>query len=395
MDLLFKNALLADGSRKDILTGNGKIIEISKGLTHKTTVDCEPYLLLTGMVDVHVHFRDPGFPQKETAETGTKAALRGGVTSIIDMPNTYPTCTTLETLSEKKYIYAQKAYCNYGFHFGADAQDNSVIVSQAESFCSLKIFLNESTGRMLVTDDSLLNKFFASTKFISVHAEGEAVDKAIYFAKKHDNILYLCHISLEEEIIAIKKAKSQKLNVYAELTPHHVLFNETQQTKFLTMKPLLRSPRDQEKILEALDDGFIDTWGTDHAPHLLSEKESEITYGIEGIEFALENLLTLAKKMNWKADKVQKLYSSMPAEIFRIKNKGLLREGADADFVLVDLEKEYTVTEQDIVSKAGWSPYTGLFMHAKVMHTYIRGAPAYQDGIFKKSPFIKELSYER
>ncbi len=389
---LFKKALLSNHKIQDILVNNGQVVDVQDHIDNNShdIVNCDGRLLLSGMTDSHVHFRDPGFPQKEDASTGTKAALRGGVTSIIDMPNTSPLCVTPEELQHKKSIYQQNAYCNYGFHFGGDARDNSNNLPTPSEYASLKIFLNESTGHMLVTDDNVLDRLFQSSKFISVHAEGDAVDKAIYFAKKHNNTLYLCHISQQEEVQLIVKAKAQNLNIFAEVCPHHVVFNSSQTTNLLTMKPQLRSKRDQECMLEALDRGIIDTWGTDHAPHLISEKEAQLTYGIPSIEFSLEILLTLAKDMNWSYQKVEELYSKTPRNIFQIQNN-------TADFVLIDQAQDYVIQDSDIVSKCGWSPYVGYHAKSKIQSTYIGGEEVYnaQTQTFKKSSYIKELNYDR
>lgn len=396
---LFKNALLSDQSYKDILVHKGTIQEINSFINTsvKNTIDCEGRLLLSGMIDVHVHFRDPGFPQKEDATSGTKAAIRGGVTTIIDMPNTSPLCVGAQELADKRTIYQEKAYANYGFHFGGDARDNSSILNQINNIASLKIFLNESTGHMLVTDDKILDRLFANSSYISVHAEGDAVDKAIYYAKKHRNILYLCHISQAEELQLIQQAKSQNLPIFAEVCPHHVLFNTTDETDKLIMKPRLRTPRDQEALLKALDSGLIDTWGTDHAPHLLSEKEAQLTYGIPSIEFSLELLLTLAKEMNWSYQKVEQLYSSRPRNIFKIAQKGAIVPSYDADFVLIDPNTSYHIKEKDIVSKCAWSPYVGRLLNTKIHSTYIGGEEVYnaETKKFNKSNYIKELNYER
>ena len=396
---IFKNALLSTNQVQDILVDKGTIQLISSHIDSPTDhiIDCEGRLLLSGMIDAHVHFRDPGFPQKEDALSGTKAALRGGVTSILDMPNTLPLCISAEELAHKKSIYKQNTYANYGFHFGGDARDNSLQLPHPSQYAALKIFLNESTGYMLVTDDKVLDNLFAKSHYIAVHAEGEAVEKAIYFAKKHHNTLYLCHISQAEELQIIKQAKDQKLPIFAEVCPHHILFNEKDTTKLLTMKPGLRTKRDQDMLLEALDSGLINTWGTDHAPHLISEKEAQLTYGIPVIEFSLELLLTLAKQMNWSYQKIESLYSSMPQNIFSIIKKGKITQGYDADFVLVEQDTSYTIQEKDIISKCGWSPYVGRQVTSKIHSTYIGGEEVYNahSQEFKKSRYIKELSYDR
>lgn len=396
--ILFKNALLADGSYQDILVEEGKIKNLSKNLTIDNTevIDCQGRLLLSGMIDPHVHFRDPGLTHKEDAESGSKAAIRGGVTSIIDMPNTIPLCTTVEELNKKREIYHHKSFCNYGFHFGADARDNIKDIINAKNFASLKIFLNESTGHMLIKDDTLLEKMFQSSRFIAVHAEGDAVDKAIYFANKYQNILYLCHISQQEELTYIKKAKENNKNIFAEVCPHHILFNKSNETSLLTMKPQLRTKKDQEALLEALDSGLIDTWGTDHAPHLEEEKKSGLVYGIEGIEFALEILLTLAKEMQWSHQKVQQLYSDNIKKIFNIRNKNLVI-GDDADFVIIDLNHGYEIQHSDIISKCSWSPYIGYKTTSQIHSTYIGGEMVYAKKTqeFIRSKYTKELYYDR
>ncbi|MGL4393836.1 MAG: dihydroorotase [Brevinema sp.] len=395
--ICFKNARLANKEIVDILVENGKIIEIAPRISMQTeTIDCEGRLLLSGMIDSHVHFRDPGFPHKEDATSGSKCALRGGVTSFLDMPNTKPLCTSPEELAHKKSIYREHSYANFGFHFGGDARDNSEHLADPKEYAALKIFLNESTGHMLIEDDLVLDKLFAKAKYIAVHAEGDAVDKAIYFAKKHRNILYLCHISQQEEVQIIQKAKSDKLPVFAEVCPHHILFNTSQETDLLTMKPRLRSERDQKAMLEALDRGIIDTWGTDHAPHLIEEKKAQLTYGIPALEFALEILLTLAKEMSWSYEKVQSLYSSMPAHIFQIQHKGKISVGYDADFVLIE-DEGYTISHKDVISKCAWTPYEGYKTTAQIHSTYIGGDLVYRRDTneFFLSKYTKELSYDK
>ncbi len=393
--IVFKNALLSDGRNTDILVKDGKIVEIGRDLTADRVVNCEGRLLLSGMIDSHVHFREPGLTQKEDAESGTKAALRGGVTSIIDMPNTAPLCVTPLELQNKKDIYRRKAFSNYGFHFGGDARDNSANLPPAGSYAALKIFLNESTGHMLITDDEVLENLFRAAPLIAVHAEGDAVDKAVYYAEKYGNTLYLCHISLEEELKLIRRAKERGLPVYAEACPHHVLFDRSMESELLVMKPGLRSARDRELMLEAVDSGLIDTWGTDHAPHLISEKQSALTYGIPAVEFALEILMTLAKQNSWGFNRVESLYSSTPAHIFGIKNKGAVEVGKDADFVLVDYDRPYTISQKDAVSKCGWTPYEGFRAESSIHSVYIGGETVYDGNQFYKSPYAGELEYDR
>ena len=254
--------------------------------------------------------------------------------------------------------------------------------------------MNESTGLMLIEDEQLLEQFFKMAPVISVHAEGEAVDQALFWAKKYGTRLYLCHISQEEELISIKKAKQSNPEIFAEACPHHVLFNSSHADEFLCMKPPLRGKRDQEKLIEAIAEGVIDTWGTDHAPHLAEEKSQATTYGVPGLEFALEILLTLSKDLSLGIKKAEELYSHHPAGIFSLKGKGMLGFDYDADFTIIE-EQPYEISKSDVISKAGWSPYIGKTMQYKVYATYIGGECSYQDGLFYPNHYAKELIYER
>ena len=344
--------------------------------------------------------RDPGLTHKEDFSSGSKAAARGGVTTFLDMPNTIPNTITKESLEEKKNMMLNKSYVDYGFHFGGSKADNTEDIKQIiNKAASTKIFFNASTGNMLVEDDKILYKLFEASKIVTVHAEEKKVDKAINIAKQTNTPLYLCHLSLESEINSLKKAKDSGMIIYGEATPHHLFLNTEDVNKneknkmLLRMKPELREKSDNNALWNAITDGTIDTIGTDHAPHLLSEKLEKLTFGIPSIEHSLELMFKKVKDSTINIKLLTKIMSENAGKIFGIKDKGLLKEGFDADFVIVDLNDESLIEEKDIITKASWSPYIGFKRGAKVITTIVRGNIVYNNGKFYEG-FGKEAFYK-
>lgn len=397
--MLLKNGTLANGKRKDILIVNGKIEKIAdyidlneaKMLLLKRenkeleVLDLEDKYIMPGIIDVHTHMRDPGFTQKEDLETGSKACAKGGITTFADMPNTEPATITLEDLELKRKIASEKCVVNYGFHFGGSKDDNSSEIKKVKGVLSTKVFLNVSTGKMLVEDNEVLKKIVESSNFLTVHAEDEMIEKALKYNKDYGKGLYICHVSSKEEMEKIKKAKIDKLFnnekhlVYAEVTPHHLFLNidmreSTEDKKLLyRMKPELKTKADTEYLWESINDGSVDTIGTDHAPHLLSEKLEKITFGMPGVETSLGLMLTACNQGKITLEKIQELMCENPAKIFKIKNKGKLEIGYDADIIVVDLEKEWIVEKKELLSKCGWSPYEGWELKGKNEITIVNG----------------------
>lgn len=362
-------------------------------------IDANYNHVLSGIIDPHAHMRDPGLTHKEDFSSGSKAAARGGVTTFLDMPNTIPNTITKESLEEKKNIMISKSYVDYGFHFGGSKADNTEDIKQViNKAASTKIFFNASTGNMLVEDDKILYKLFEASKIVTVHAEEKMVDKAINIAKQTNTPLYLCHLSLESEINSLKKAKDSGMIIYGEATPHHLFLNTEDVNKndknkmLLRMKPELREKSDNDALWNAILDGTIDTIGTDHAPHLLSEKLEKLTFGIPSIEHSLELMLKKVKDSTINMKLLTKIMSENTAKIFGIKNKGLLKEGFDADFVISDLNDESIIEDKDIITKASWSPYIGFKRGGKVITTIVRGNVVYNNGKFHEG-FGKEVYY--
>jgi dihydroorotase len=242
--------------------------------------------------------------------------------------------------------------------------------------------MNVSTGKMLIEDDSILDNVFKASKKIAVHAEGEMVEKAIKLAIKHNKPLYLCHISTKEEIEIIKKYKKEYKNIYCEVTPHHLFLIEENKSYINIMKPELKTKEDVEALWEAIKEGIIDTIGTDHAPHLLEEKEKKTTFGIPGVETALPLLITAYKNNRISLEKIVKMYSENPAKIFDIKYRGEIKEGYFADIIILDTEKEYTIKNENIISKCGYSSFNGWNVYGEVITTIVNGKKVYENNKF-------------
>lgn len=404
--MIIKNAKTINNKTVSIIIENEKIKKIdldNNYLNYKddNIINANYNYVIAGIIDPHVHMRDPGLTHKEDFNSGSKAAARGGITTFLDMPNTVPNTISKENLLSKKSMMIGKSYVDYGFHFGGSKTDNSDDIKNIiNDAASTKIFFNASTGNMLVEDDKILEKLFEVSKIVTVHAEDKMVDKAISIAKKTNTPLYLCHLSLESEINSLKKAKDSGMIIYGEATPHHLFLNIEDVNKndknkmLLRMKPELREKKDNEALWKAILDGTIDTIGTDHAPHLISEKMEKLTFGIPSVEHSLELML---KKVNDNTIDLQlltKIMTENTSKIFGINNKGLLEENYDADFVIVDLNDNSEIEEKDIITKAAWSPYLGFKRVGKVLTTIVRGNIVYNNGVFSDTIIGKEISYK-
>ena len=356
--------------------------------------------VLCGVIDPHTHMRDPGLTHKEDFTSGSKAAARGGVTTFLDMPNTIPNTISVENLILKKNMMINKSYVDYGFHFGGSKFDNSNDIKKViNNVASIKIFLNASTGNMLIEDNKILEKLFENSKIVTVHAEDKMIDKAIEIAKKTNTTLYLCHLSLEKEINSLKRAKDAGMTIYGEVTPHHLFLNDIDVNKndknkmLLKMKPELKEKSDNKALLNAILDGTIDTIATDHAPHLIEEKLNKITFGIPSIEHSLELMLNKVNDNTINLKLLSKIMSENSSKIFSINNKGLLKENYDADLVIIDLNDHSIIEEKNIITKALWSPYINFNRGGKVLTTIVRGNIVYNNGKFTDKFIGKEIKY--
>ena len=389
--MLIKNCrLIIDGIEqiKDILIENEKIVSIENDLSKISSdeiIDAEGNYVIPGVIDPHVHMRDPGLTHKEDFTTGSMACAKGGVTTFFDMPNTIPNTITKDELIKKKETHKGISYVDYGFWFGGSKEDNHKEVIQVQDkVIATKVFMNVSTGNMLVEDDEILENIFRVSKLVGVHAEGEMVKKAILLSEKTNVPVYLCHLSTKEEVQVVREAKKKGIKVYGEVTPHHLFFNvdDVERNPLLRMKPELKTKEDNDALWEGILDGTIDTIGTDHAPHRIEEKQEKLTFGIPGVENSLEMMLKAVKCDKITFEKLMKIMSENTANIFGIKNKGKIALGYDADLVIVDINTEEIIKKENVISKCGWTPYEGFEKGGKILTTIVRGNVVFNDGKF-------------
>ena len=402
--IILKNGIDVFGKKIEILI-NGKIIEkISENIEEKQylnrenvkIIDVERKLIMPGVIDVHTHMREPGVTYKEDFETGSKACAKAGITTFYDMPNTVPTTTTLENLLNKKELAGKKSIVNFGIHFGGSKNNNISEIKKVldkKEVNTVKIFMNVTTGEMLIEDDEILKGVFQNSGLVLVHAENEMIDKAIELNQKYGKGLYVCHVPSAEELKKVIEAKKDSsLNnemhpIYAEVTPHHLFLNEEiresgeRNKMLLRMKPELRKKSDNEFLWKAINEGFVDTIGTDHAPHLIEEKLEKVTFGMPGVETSLALMLNAYNEGRIKLSAIQKLMCENPAKIMKIAGRGKLKEGYYADVIVVDTEKEWIAGVDDTLeSKCGWTPYENWKLKGKNIMTVVNGEIIYENG---------------
>ena len=332
-----------------------------------------------GLIDVHVHLRDPGATQKEDFRTGSKAGLKGGFTFLIDMPNNPVPTITPERLQEKIALADEKATCDIGFHYGTNGHNLQSFKKAWDNprVFGLKVYCNETTGELLVEDPRLLDeiwKAWESQKPILVHAEGAQLAVALDLAKKYKRRIHVCHVSLAKEIELIHQAKLENIEASSGVCPHHLfLLKEDEQrlgAKGL-MKPPLPTPDDQAALWEGVQNGVIDLVETDHAPHLLSEKETgKATFGVPGLETALGLLGKALKEHKIQEDDIVRLLHDNPQKIFEVPPQ-------ENTFVEVDFEKTFRVGDKGYETKCGWSPFEGWELPGLVQQVVLRGETLY------------------
>ena len=402
--IILKNGIDVFGKKIEILL-NGEVIQkVSENIKEKEylnrenvkIIDAERKVIMPGVIDVHTHMREPGVTYKEDFGTGSRACAKAGITTFYDMPNTVPTTTTLENLLNKKELAGKKSIVNFGIHFGGSKNNNISEIKKVldkKEVNTVKIFMNVTTGEMLIEDDEILKGVFQNSGLVLVHAENEMIDKAIELNQKYGKGLYVCHIPSAEELKKVIEAKKDSsLNnemhpIYAEVTPHHLFLNEeiresSERNKMLLrMKPELRKKSDNEFLWKALNEGLIDTIGTDHAPHLIEEKLEKVTFGMPGVETSLALMLNAYNEGRIELSAIQKLMCENPAKIMKIAGRGKLKEGYYADVIVVDIEKEWIAGVDDTLeSKCGWTPYENWKLKGKNIMTVVNGEIIYENG---------------
>ena len=415
--IILKNGIDVFGNKIEILINDEIIEKISEKISESRfknnenvrIIDVEEKLIMPGVIDVHTHMREPGITYKEDFTTGSRACAKAGITTFYDMPNTIPTTTTLENLLEKKNLANKKSIVNFGFHFGGSKNDNieeiKKVLRNGEAN-TVKIFMNVTTGEMLIEDDKILKKVFENSELVLVHAENDMIDKAIELNKNYGKGLYVCHIPSAEELKKVISAKKNKeLNtkehsIYAEVTPHHLFLNteireSTERNKMLLrMKPELREKSDNKFLWEAINQGEVDTIGTDHAPHLISEKLEKITFGMPGVETSLALMINAFNEGKISLETIQKLMCENPAKIMKIEKRGKLQEGFFADIIVVDTQKDWIVGVDDTIeSKCGWTPYENWKLKGKNTMTIVNGKIIYENAKINDIHKGKEIKF--
>ena len=387
MSILLKNCRILVNDKvysKNILIKKNKIAKITgKEPKADSIIDVKNNFVLPGLIDVHVHFREPGLTHKEDFLTGSMAAAKGGITTILDMPNTIPPTTTLDALDEKR-VLAKKSVVNYGFNFGATL-NNMADIKKAKNIAAVKLYMDMTTGSMKVDDYDAIADIFKMSKLTIIHAEDINVKTAvdIFIKNKIKNKLHVAHVSSEKELLYAKNNPISK-QITVEVTPHHLFMNQNDLQHlgaFAEMKPRLKTEADQKALWGGTKNGLVDVIATDHAPHLKEEKEqANYPFGVPGVETMLPLLLDAFNKNMIDLKTIMKLCCENPAKIFKIKNKGLLKEGYDADLVVVDLDKRQAVRHEDLLTKCKWSPWDGKILKGWPVTTIVNGNIVYDDG---------------
>jgi len=401
MSLLLKNCRIVAKDKvyqKNILIRKNKIAKITnKEPKADKIIDVKNNFVLPGLIDAHVHFREPGLTHKEDFLTGSMAAAKGGVTTILDMPNTIPPTTTIEALEEKR-ILAKKSIVNYGFNFGATL-DNLADIKKAKNIAAVKLYMDMTTGAMKLDDYDVMADIFKNSRITIIHGEDINVKNAIdiFIKNKIKNKLHAAHVSSAKEL-AYAKQNPIKKQVTVEVTPHHLFMTEKDiQTlgAFAEMNPRLKTEQDQKALWQGIQNGIIDVIATDHAPHTKEEKEqANYPFGVPGLETMLPLLLDAFNNNKITLQKIIQLCCENPARIFKIKNKGFLKEGFDADLVVVDLDKRQAVRNEDLLTKCKWSPFEGKILKGWPVITIVNGNVVYDNGqIFDVK--AREVEYAR
>lgn len=393
MPLLIKNGkVYKNGSliQKNIFINDGKIAKITSQIVQADEIiDAKGKIIIPGLIDAHVHFREPGLTHKEDFLTGSMAAAAGGITTVLDMPNTIPATTNLQRLEEKRKL-ARKSIVNYGFHFGS-TNGNISEIGKAKNVASVKVYMDHTTGELILNNEETLKEIFSSNKMIAVHAENEHILLAMKLIQNSKNHLHFCHVSSKEELHYIRRENIRN-SVSVEVCPHHLFLTAKDVNElgnFGEMKPGLKAKDDQKALWEGINNGQVNTIATDHAPHTKEEKmQANYPYGVPGCETMLPLLLNALNNGNDKRGsggkinkankkitlkKIVELCCENPAKIFKIKNKGFIKEGFDADLAIVDLDLEKEVKNDELFTKCKWSPFDGWKLKGWPVFTIANG----------------------
>jgi dihydroorotase len=440
---LIKNATIVNEGSSfvgDVLIENGVIKKVDSSITTSsmTLIDASGKYLIPGLIDDQVHFREPGLTHKATIGSESRAAVAGGITTFIEMPNTVPQATNQQLLQDKFNIAEKTSYANYSFMFGGTNNNlEELLKTDPKTVAGIKLFLGSSTGNMLVDNLEVLEKIFSSTKLIiSVHCEDEetikkntANHKALYgedipiefhpvirseeacylsssraiaLAKKTGARLHVFHLSTAKETALFRNdIPLEEKQITSEVCVHHLWFSDQdyrEKGTHIKWNPAVKTAADREGLWTALLDDRLDIIATDHAPHTLEEKSNSYLKAPSGGPLVQHALLALLEKVSEKVISIEKVVEKAchnPAIIFQIENRGFIKEGYYADLVLIDPKAPQTVCKKNILYKCGWSPFEGITFSSSVTHTFVNGVLMYHEGTFNDDVKGKRITFNR
>lgn len=427
----------------DVLIKNGRIEKIGPRITPINTntieINGEGKYLLPGAIDDQVHFREPGLTHKANIYTEAKAAVAGGVTSFMEMPNTIPPTFTQQLLEDKYTIASQTSLANYSFYIGTsneNAEEALKANEKKKDICGIKIFMGSSTGNLLVDNPLTLEKVFSESELlIATHCEDERIIKknleklkaenreltakdhpvirseeacfessfyAVQLAKKYNTRLHILHISTEKEVQLFSNMLPLKdKRITAEVCVHHLHFTSNDYEKLgnkIKCNPAIKAPNNKEALWNALLDDRLDVIATDHAPHTMEEKDEPYLKAHAGLPLVQHSLLLMLdyyKRGKISLEKIVQKMSHAVADCFQIKERGYIREGYHADLVIVDTNTSTSVTKDTILYKCGWSPLEGVELPATITHTFVNGHLVYGKGVWNESKKGERLKFDR
>lgn len=442
--ILYNASIVNEGKRFNgyVVIDGDKIAEVGENApapavlsSCERATDLQGQLLLPGVIDDQVHFREPGLTHKADIASESRAAIAGGVTSFMDMPNTKPQTTTVEALEAKYANAAETSAANYSFYIGA-TNDNIEELKKVDftATCGVKAFLGSSTGNMLVDNDVALDRIFGEIPaIVAIHSEDEAIIRANrdrYVAEYGDNLpvkfhplirsveacyvstaraieradrlntrLHILHISTERELSLFSDAPIADKRITSEVCVHHLWFCDEDYATFgnrIKCNPAIKAKTDREALRAGVNNSKLDVVATDHAPHLLSEKQGNCLTAASGaplVQFSLVAMLEMARNGIFSVEKVVEKMCHAPADLYRIDRRGYIRPGYYADLAVVSTEQPHVITADDILSKCGWSPFEGITMYNHVTRTFLNGEEVYTNGVFRDNIHGSRLKF--
>lgn len=427
-DLLIKDEIISDVGIVNNLTVPANTLQI----------DASDLLLIPGVIDDHVHFRDPGLNRKGDISSESRAAVAGGITSFMDMPNTMPQTVTNSLLKEKMKLASEKSLANYSFYLGA-TNDNiaEVLDADPEKVCGIKVFMGSSTGNMLLDKENALKELFSKAKLpVACHCESESVIRrnteifrqkygenvpvkmhslirsreacfessshAVALAKEFNTRLHILHLSTADELkLFSNELPIGEKRITAEVCVHYLWFDDSsydEKGTFIKCNPSIKTRFDRESLLKGTRNDNIDIIATDHAPHTPEEKRNSYFKAPSGVPMVQHSLVAMLELWHKKEISLEKVVEKMchnPAILFNIRNRGFIREGYQADLSLVDPDNPWTVSADNILYKCGWSPFEGTAFRSRVIKTIVNGTIVYNKGVFNENYRGQQLKFNR